>query len=155
MFSCFLVFLLGTKFVYGFANSDHNSTEVPPDPDVGKDMTEIVQSRGYEIETHFVSTRDGYILTMFRIPHRQGVQMPKKRSPILLQHGLLDSSYTWVNNYQRQSLGYILVDAGFDVWSVNSMTKLCNDLLYSLIGLEIIVEIDMAAIMLSKSISLV
>ncbi|CAE7494966.1 LIPK, partial [Symbiodinium microadriaticum] len=38
----------------------------------------------------------------------------------ILQHGLLDSSYTWVNNYEYQSLGYILADNGFDVWFGNN-----------------------------------
>lgn len=113
MFYKFFCFLLATQFVFGI-DSDALDAKVPPDPDVGKEMTEIVQSRGYEIETHLVTTRDGYILTLFRIPHRKGLKVPK--NPILLQHGLLDSSYTWVNNYQHESLGYILADAGFDVW---------------------------------------
>jgi pimeloyl-ACP methyl ester carboxylesterase len=83
--------------------------------DVGQDMIAIVSEKGYVIETHYVTTSDGYILTMFRIP------FGKKSSrlggpPILLQHGLLDSSYTWVNNPETESLGYILANNGYDVW---------------------------------------
>ena len=123
---------------------------VEQDPDVGLDMVQIVRSKGYEIETHNVTTavrntqmpqplltavtssdekcsfaricvcicQDGYILTIFRIP-------PAKRSAafppaVILQHGLLDSSFTWVSNSPRQSLGYLLVDSGFDVWFGNN-----------------------------------
>jgi pimeloyl-ACP methyl ester carboxylesterase len=41
------------------------------------------------------------------------------RKPVLLQHGLLDSSFTWILNWPEQSLAYILADAGFDVWLGN------------------------------------
>lgn len=62
--------------------------------------------------------QDGYILTIFRIP-------PAKRAAafppaVILQHGLLDSSFTWVSNSPRQSLGYLLADSGFDVWFGNN-----------------------------------
>lgn len=97
---------------------------VPPDPDVGKDMTQIVKTRGYDIETHYVTTSDGYILTMFRIPNgKNGAKIGdslRGKPPVLLQHGLLDSSFTWVSNFEEQSLGYILADQGFDVWFGNN-----------------------------------
>jgi pimeloyl-ACP methyl ester carboxylesterase len=83
--------------------------------DVGLDMMELVNARGYQIESHEVTTADGYILTMFRIPSSLSAS-----KPVILQHGLLDSSYTWINNYADQSLGYILADAGYDVWFGNN-----------------------------------
>jgi pimeloyl-ACP methyl ester carboxylesterase len=86
------------------------------DGDIGKDMEAIVKLRGYPIDRHTVTTPDGYILTLFRInkaPHQN-------QPPVLLQHGLLDSSYTWVNNFAHQSLGFILADQGLDVWAGNS-----------------------------------
>lgn len=39
---------------------------------------------------------------------------------VLLQHGLFDSSWTWLANSEEQSLSYILANAGFDVWFGNN-----------------------------------
>jgi lysosomal acid lipase/cholesteryl ester hydrolase len=74
--------------------------------------------KGYKIETHYVTTPDGYILTMFRIPCGKG--STEVGPPVILQHGLLDSSFTWVSNDESESLGYILADSGFDVWFGNN-----------------------------------
>jgi len=65
-----------------------------------------------------VVTSDGYILGLFRIPH--GKNTDKVGPPVLLFHGLLDSSFTWILNYPTQSLAYMLADAGFDVWLGNT-----------------------------------
>jgi pimeloyl-ACP methyl ester carboxylesterase len=97
------------------------STPVPVDADVGKDMVEISLTRGYHIESHYVTTEDGYILTMFNIPYGKKSGSTKRGLyPVLLQHGLWDSSYTWVSNFEDESLGFILADLGFDVWFGNN-----------------------------------
>jgi pimeloyl-ACP methyl ester carboxylesterase len=96
----------------------YNVSWVPKDPDVGLDMPEIITTRGYPVEVHHAVTKDGYVLTLFRIPHNR--QSNTVGSPVILQHGLLDSSYTWVSNYPDESLGYILSDAGYDVWFGNN-----------------------------------
>jgi len=95
------------------------------DPDVGKGMVDICIARGYtSIESHYVTTADGYILGLFRIPHglpgTPGASTASGKPVVHLQHGLLDSSYTWVNNFENQSLAFILADAGYDVWMGNS-----------------------------------
>jgi hypothetical protein len=58
-------------------------------------MVQIVQTRGYDIETYYATTSDGYILTMFRIPRGKDEEKERPKGaaikPVcLLQHGLLD-----------------------------------------------------------------
>lgn len=59
---------------------------------------EIIQSYGYPLEVHKVTTEDGYILTVHRIPK------PGKL-PIYLQHGLGGCSDNWLFQYRNRSLG--------------------------------------------------
>ncbi|CAF4503250.1 unnamed protein product, partial [Rotaria magnacalcarata] len=87
------------------------------DPDCDLNITQLIQSKGYPCEEHKVTTSDGYILGIFRIPH--GRNASSLGRPVLLQHGLLDAAATWVMNLPDQSLAYILVDAGYDVWLGN------------------------------------
>eukprot|EP01031_Cornospumella_fuschlensis_P044030 gene44030-53825_t len=74
-------------------DGDYDVSKVPKDEDVGLNIEQLVTKRGYPIETHYITTRDGYILTCFRIPH--GKKSMSVGKPVVLQHGLLDSAYTW------------------------------------------------------------
>ncbi|KAL7645419.1 UNVERIFIED_CONTAM: hypothetical protein RMT77_003805 [Armadillidium vulgare] len=86
-----------------------------------EDMTvpEIIQSFGYPAEVHHVTTEDGYILELHRIPY--GVDGPSEevRPVAFLQHGLLSSSSDWIADRPGRALAYIMADAGYDVWLNN------------------------------------
>mmetsp|Transcript_23131 Transcript_23131/g.36036 ORF Transcript_23131/g.36036 Transcript_23131/m.36036 type:complete len:470 (-) Transcript_23131:53-1462(-) len=89
------------------------------DPDTYRNFSEVVEAKGYPCEFHEVTTEDGYILGVYRIPY--GIKGPSSnRPPVLVQHGLLDWSFTWIMNSPNESLPYILADAGYDVWMGNN-----------------------------------
>jgi pimeloyl-ACP methyl ester carboxylesterase len=124
----FLTLVLLLAALCAFAPStraEANAEEATVDPDVGKTVVEIIAARGYAVETHSVTTSDRYVLTMYRIPKtyaesQSGSTAASNKPAVILQHGLLDSSFTYVSNFRNQSLAYILADAGYDVWLGNN-----------------------------------
>lgn len=80
----------------------------------------LVEKYGYSIETHTVTTSDGYVLTLHRIPGKPSWPFPKRKQPVFLMHGLLASSACWVVMRPEVSLAYALSDLGYDVWMGNA-----------------------------------
>ncbi|XP_004489603.1 triacylglycerol lipase 2-like [Cicer arietinum] len=78
--------------------------------------------RGYKCQEFEVTTPDGYILSIQRIPEgRYGVgSNVTKKEPVLIQHGVLVDGTTWFLNNPEQNLPMILADEGFDVWISNT-----------------------------------
>ena len=101
------------------------AARIAPDVDFESRLTlcKLVQLRGFGCEEHFVTTDDGFILGVFHLTpagwKRSSSDLPNSRPAVLMMHGLLDCSFTWVNNFANQSLAFMLVTAGYDVWLGN------------------------------------
>ncbi|XP_075250394.1 lysosomal acid lipase/cholesteryl ester hydrolase-like [Convolutriloba macropyga] len=94
-------------------STDHN-------PDYLATTCELAESRGYDCVTHSVTTHDGYIIDIQRVTNTSALVSPGTSTPVaLLMHGFECDSTIWVQNFQNQSLGYILADEGVDVWLGN------------------------------------
>lgn len=66
----------------------------------------LVVSKGYPFERHHVTTADGYILEMHRIPGgKRSCPEPCHREPVLVMTGLGADSSSFVMDFPGQSLG--------------------------------------------------
>ncbi|CAM6117798.1 unnamed protein product [Calypogeia fissa] len=74
---------------------------------------DFITSMGYPYESLKVTTTDGYILLLERIP-RHG-----SKKVLYLQHGILDSSLGWVFGGVVGSQAFAAYDQGFDVFLGN------------------------------------
>uniref|UniRef100_T1KPH7 Partial AB-hydrolase lipase domain-containing protein n=1 Tax=Tetranychus urticae TaxID=32264 RepID=T1KPH7_TETUR len=78
---------------------------------------QLIVSRGFKYERHFVTTEDGYILQLYRIinPNAQAAR-GSKLIPVLLVHGIFTSCSSWISN----NLAFVLGNGEFDVWVANN-----------------------------------
>ncbi|GMS83382.1 hypothetical protein PENTCL1PPCAC_5557, partial [Pristionchus entomophagus] len=95
--------------------------------DVEESMTaeEMIAHWGYPVESYDITTEDGYILKLLRIPHGRSSSTKTflsdsnsacHRPPILFVHGFMMDASAFVLNPPESSPGMILADAGFDVF---------------------------------------
>ncbi|KAK1297573.1 Triacylglycerol lipase 2 [Acorus calamus] len=92
----------------------------PSDEDSDGTCKSRVEIFGYQCEEHKVTTHDGYILSLQRIPVGRSGGSPSRGPPVLLQHGVLMDGITWLLNAPDESLAFILADNGYDVWIANT-----------------------------------
>lgn len=66
----------------------------------------------YLLEKYFVTTSDGYILSLFRIPGSSDSPAKIGKTVVYLFHGLLSSAADFLTLGPQKALAYLLVDAG-------------------------------------------
>mmetsp|Transcript_55023 Transcript_55023/g.63290 ORF Transcript_55023/g.63290 Transcript_55023/m.63290 type:complete len:395 (-) Transcript_55023:176-1360(-) len=74
---------------------------------------------GYPVESHIVTTDDGYQLKLFRL-QAKGTRFVENKPVILMWHGLLDSADSWIINEEHLAPGLIFANQGHDIWFGNS-----------------------------------
>ncbi|KAF2887898.1 hypothetical protein ILUMI_18275, partial [Ignelater luminosus] len=75
---------------------------------------QLIHKYGFQFENHIVTTEDGYILQLHRIPYGRKKHNYHKGAPVLIVPGVFESSADWVNTGEN-SLGFILADRGYDI----------------------------------------
>ncbi|NXO74000.1 LICH hydrolase, partial [Phainopepla nitens] len=124
---CLLVLLCsqGIAFSAGFTAAstpgvDTSLCKKSPNPECSMNVSEIIRYHGFPSEEYEVTTEDGYVLGLFRIPAGRNSQNIGKKPAVLLHHGIFSDATHWIANLPNNSLGFVLADAGYDVWLGNS-----------------------------------
>ena len=80
----------------------------------------MCEANGFLYEEHKVTTSDGYILTVLRIPGQTTDTAKEKKPPVFFQHGITSAADTWIMNYVEKAPAFVAAAAGYDVWLGNS-----------------------------------
>ena len=111
-----------------FFKAPNSKEDSPLKQDENRTIEEIIASKGFRVQKHFIKTEDGYTLIIFRIPGIKGCLDSSSKPPVLFQHGIFDSSDGWVCNGVEHSIPFIFAKNNFDVWISNSRgNKYCKE----------------------------
>ncbi|XP_044019390.1 lipase 3-like [Aphidius gifuensis] len=84
------------------------------------DVIGLGEMMGYKVEQHNITTTDGYLLKLFRIPDSPKLLNQTKKKPVVfLGNGMAATSDVWLIRGKNRSLAIQLADEGYDVWMAN------------------------------------
>ena len=87
-------------------------------------IEDLITSKDYPLEMKHIVTSDRYILRVYRIPGPKGTdaaeQTKEPKPPVLVVHGIIDSSDSFVCNEEELCIPFVLANCGFDVWILNT-----------------------------------
>jgi len=90
------------------------------EPEAYMYASELIEYNDYPVEVHQIITDDGYVIDIFRISGRNRYDNSPPsdlpRSPVILFPEVIFPPEVYIQNIRNESLGFILADAGFDVW---------------------------------------
>lgn len=121
--------LRGASDVLSSTKELENLAKTSTDPEVNMSPVDMIKRWDYPAEEYTVTTTDGYLLSVQRIPgprfsaDASAVKEDEDEDPkpvLFLMHGLLGSATNWISNLPNESFAYVAADAGFDVWLGNA-----------------------------------
>uniref|UniRef100_A0A452ESZ9 Partial AB-hydrolase lipase domain-containing protein n=1 Tax=Capra hircus TaxID=9925 RepID=A0A452ESZ9_CAPHI len=105
--------LVTMHFIHMSGNAFCLLGENTKNPEGKMNPTQIIPYWGYTSEVHKVITANGFIEQVYK-DFKQFSSLGK-RPVVFLQHGVLALVTNWISNMPNNSLGFLLVDAGYDV----------------------------------------
>lgn len=79
----------------------------------------VLPYRDYDCQEFVAQTSDGFLLGVQRLWRPDLISGAQIGEPVLLFHGILTGGDVWVLNPPGEGLGFMLADAGYDVWITN------------------------------------
>lgn len=76
-------------------------------------VKDMISSQGYSHEFYEVATEDGYVNILDRVVRKEAFNV------VYFQHGIFDSSWSWINHGTGESMAFAAHDNGFDVFLGN------------------------------------
>ncbi|XP_064464287.1 gastric triacylglycerol lipase-like isoform X2 [Ornithodoros turicata] len=89
------------------------------DPDRCAEIETFIARKGYGFQRHSVTTEDGYIIEIHRIPHGLKACNASSKPVVFLMTGLFLDSTSYVLDFANQCAGFFLADNCYDVWIGN------------------------------------
>jgi gastric triacylglycerol lipase len=89
-----------------------------------KTFQDICIANGFQVESHWVTTQDGYINLMFRVYKNETFIMVNdtrvNKPSVFMLHGIIDSADSFIINLPDKAPAFVAASAGYDVWIGNT-----------------------------------